>query len=37
VDLSHTDPLMTVPLGIKTELDCQKGCIRFLEKAVTER
>ncbi len=37
VDLSHTDPLMTVPLGIKTELDCQEGCIRFLEKAVTER
>jgi len=37
VDLSHTDPLMTVPLGIATELDCEEGCIRFLEKAVTER
>ena len=37
VDLSHTDPLMTVPLGIETELDCQKGCIRFLEKAISER
>ena len=37
VDLSHTDPLMTVPLGIRTELDCQEGCIRFLEKAVSER
>ncbi len=37
VDLSHTDPLMTVPLGTMTELDCEEGCIRFLEKAVTER
>jgi muramoyltetrapeptide carboxypeptidase len=33
-DFSHTDPLMTIPLGVATELDTAAAHITFLEAAV---
>jgi muramoyltetrapeptide carboxypeptidase len=34
VDISHTDPLFTIPLGQRAELDADKRSITFLERAV---
>ena len=34
VDFSHTDPLITIPIGIKCKIDTADKEIKFLEKAV---
>jgi len=36
VDIGHTDPILTIPLGVKVELDSEKNKFEFLEKAVSE-
>lgn len=33
MDFWHTDPIMTIPLWCKLEIDCNKKCISFLESA----
>lgn len=34
VDIGHTDPIITIPLGIKVELDSSRNKFGFLEQAV---
>jgi len=34
VDFGHTDPLLTIPLGIRCQVDASKPEIRFLESGV---
>lgn len=34
VDFGHTDPLMTIPIGIRCRLDAGKKQITYLENAV---
>lgn len=33
-DIGHTDPIITIPLGINTEIDSSKNSFRFLERGV---
>ncbi len=35
IDYGHTDPLVTMPLGIRCRMDTRKGEIAFLERAVS--
>ncbi|MEK6905846.1 MAG: S66 peptidase family protein [Nanoarchaeota archaeon] len=34
VDIGHTDPIITIPLGVKVELDSRRNKFGFLEQAV---
>ena len=34
MDFGHTDPMMTLPLGIKAEIDCEAETFSLLESAV---
>lgn len=34
VDIGHTDPILTIPLGVNVELDSNKNKFSFLEQAV---
>lgn len=36
LDFGHTDPLLTIPLGVKAELDTENKKVRLLEKAVLD-
>jgi muramoyltetrapeptide carboxypeptidase len=36
VDIGHTDPIITIPLGIRVELDSNNNKFEFLEQAVLE-
>ncbi len=36
VDIGHTDPIITIPLGVKVELDSSRNRFGFLEQAVLE-
>ena len=36
VDIGHTDPIISIPLGIKVELDSGRNRFGFLEQAVLE-
>lgn len=36
VDIGHTDPIITIPLGIRVELDSNNNKFEFLEQAVSE-
>ena len=35
VDAGHTDPLLTIPLGVEAELDCDAPAFRLLEPPTT--
>lgn len=32
VDIGHTDPMITIPLGVKVEIDSSKNLFKFIEK-----
>jgi muramoyltetrapeptide carboxypeptidase LdcA involved in peptidoglycan recycling len=34
MDFGHTDPIMTLPIGIEAELDCESRTFRIVEAAV---
>ncbi len=34
VDFAHTDPLITIPIGVRCRIDTKNKEIRFLERAV---
>lgn len=34
VDIGHTDPMITVPLGVKIKIDSNKNIFEFIEKGV---
>lgn len=36
MDFGHTDPILTLPYGVLTEIDCDAQQIRLLESAVTD-
>jgi muramoyltetrapeptide carboxypeptidase len=36
VDIGHTDPIITIPLGIKVELNSSRNRFGFLEQAILE-
>ena len=36
VDIGHTDPMLTIPLGIKVKLDSTKNLFYFSESGVEE-
>jgi muramoyltetrapeptide carboxypeptidase len=36
VNIGHTDPIITIPLGVKVKLDSRKNKFGFLEQAVLE-
>ncbi|MGE0623203.1 MAG: S66 peptidase family protein [Pseudomonadales bacterium] len=36
MDFGHTDPMMTLPYGVLTEIDCDAQEIRLLESGVTD-
>jgi muramoyltetrapeptide carboxypeptidase LdcA involved in peptidoglycan recycling len=36
MDFGHTDPMMTLPYGALTEIDCQNREVRILESSVVE-
>lgn len=36
VDVGHTDPIITIPLGVKVQLDSSRNKFGFLEQAVLE-
>jgi len=36
MDFGHTDPICTLPYGLKTTLDCETGSLHILESAVTD-
>lgn len=36
LDFGHTDPIMVLPYGLQTEIDCEQQRIRILESAVSE-
>jgi muramoyltetrapeptide carboxypeptidase len=33
-DFSHTDPLLTIPIGVRTRIDTEAATLTFLEPSV---
>lgn len=34
VDIGHTDPMITVPLGVRVKIDSKKGVFKFVESGI---